>query len=310
MALSQIIVTSRYLKSGTHKSKNKRRNYTKYIATRETVEVRDQNTIDRNNNATKNQQELLRGLLSDFPEAQRYLEYEDYTANPTVENASELINTIIERNADVIGNRQNFVGYMAMRPGVEKRGSHGLFNEKDEPIILNQAANEIAEHKGNVWSHVVSLRREDAVRLGFDNSDAWRELVKRHISDIANAQRIPICNLKWYAAFHDTTHHPHIHLLVYSTNPKQGFLTAKGIDQIRSAFANDIFHDDLQSIYQEQTLSRDELKAVSKTEFESIVNMIASNDHTDPQLEELIRKLYIQLQNVKGKKFTAIFQWR
>ena len=302
MPQSQIIVTSRYLKSGTQKSKNKRRNYTKYIATRETVEVRDQNTIDRNDNATKNQQELLRDLLSDFPEAKRYLEYEDYTANPTVENASELINTIIERNADVIGNRQNFVGYMAMRPGVEKRGSHGLFNEKDEPIILNQAANEIAEHKGNVWSHVVSLRREDAVRLGFDNSDAWRELVKRHISDIAKAQNIPLCNLKWYAAYHDTTHHPHIHLLVYSTNPKQGFLTKAGIDKIRSAFANDIFHDDLQSIYQEQTVSRDELKAVSKNEFESIVNRIASNDHTDPQLEELIRKLYIQLQNVKGKK--------
>ena len=302
MALSQIIVTSRYLKSGTQKSKNKRRNYTKYIATRETVEVRDQNTIDRNNNATKNQQELLRGLLSDFPEAQRYLEYEDYEREPTIENAGELISTIVERNADVVGNRQNFVGYMAMRPGVEKRGSHGLFNEKNEPIILNQAANEIAEHKGNVWSHVVSLRREDAVRLGFDNSDAWRELVKRHISDIAKAQNIPLCNLKWYAAYHDTTHHPHIHLLVYSTNPKQGFLTKAGIDKVRSVFANDIFHDDLQSIYQEQTVSRDELKAVSKNEFESIVNMIASNDHTDPQLEELIRKLYIQLQNVKGKK--------
>ena len=302
MALSQIIVTSRYLKSGTQKSKNKRRNYTKYIATRETVEVRDQNTIDRNDNATKNQKELIDDLLSDFPEAKRYLEYEDFKANPTVENASELISTIIERNADIIGNRQNFVGYMAMRPGVEKRGSHGLFNEKDEPIILNQAANEIAEHKGNVWSHVVSLRREDAVRLGFDNSDAWRELVKRHISDIAKAQNIPLCNLKWYAAYHDTTHHPHIHLLVYSTNPKQGFLTKAGIDKIRSAFANDIFHDDLQSIYQEQTVSRDELKAVSKNEFESIVNMIASNGYTYPQLEELIRKLYIQLQNVKGKK--------
>ncbi|WP_288163409.1 MobP3 family relaxase, partial [uncultured Ruminococcus sp.] len=302
MALSQIIVTSRYLKSGTQKSKNKRRNYTKYIATRETVAVREQNTIDRNSTATKNQKELIDDLLSDFPEAKRYLEYEDYTANPTVENASELISTIIERNADVIGNRQNFVGYMAMRPGVQKRGSHGLFNEKDEPIILDRVANEIANHKGNVWSHVVSLRREDAVRLGYDNSDAWRELVKRHISDIAKAQNIPLCNLKWYAAYHDTTHHPHIHLLVYSTNPKQGFLTKAGIDKIRSAFANDIFHDDLQSIYQEQTVSRDELKAVSKNEFESIVNRIASNDHTDPQLGELIRKLYIQLQNVKGKK--------
>lgn len=300
--MSQLIVTSRYLKSGNQKNKTKRRNYTKYIATRETVEIRRQKFVDRNANATKNQEQLINDLINDFPESKRYLEYEDYEREPTIENAGELISTIVERNADVVGNRQNFVGYMAMRPGVEKRGSHGLFNEKNEPIILNQAANEIAEHKGNVWSHVVSLRREDAVRLGFDNSDAWRELVKRHISDIAKAQNIPLCNLKWYAAYHDTTHHPHIHLLVYSTNPKQGFLTKAGIDKIRSAFANDIFHDDLQSIYQEQTVSRDELKAVSKNEFESIVNRIASNDHTDPQLGELIRKLYIQLQNVKGKK--------
>ena len=300
--MSQLIVTSRYLKNGNQKNKTKRRNYTKYIATRETVEIRSQKFVDRNANATKNQEQLINNLINDFPESKRYLEYEDYEREPTIENAGELISTIVERNADVVGNRQNFVGYMAMRPGVEKRGSHGLFNEKDEPIILNRAANEIAEHKGNVWSHVVSLRREDAVRLGYDNSDAWRELVKRHISDIAKAQNIPLCNLKWYAAYHDTTHHPHIHLLVYSTNPKQGFLTKAGIDKIRSAFANDIFHDDLQSIYQEQTVSRDELKAVSKNEFESIVNRIASNDHTDPQLGELIRKLYIQLQNVKGKK--------
>ena len=302
MTLSQIIVTSRYLKSGTQKSKNKRRNYTKYIATRETVEGRDQNIMDRNDNATKNQEQLLNDLLSDFPEAKKYLEYEDYTVNPTVENASELISTIIERNADVIGNRQNFVGYMAMRPGVQKRGSHGLFNEKDEPIILDRVANEIANHKGNVWSHVISLRREDAIRLGYDNSEAWRQLVMRHISDIAKNQKISLCNLKWYAAFHDTTHHPHIHLLVYSENTKEGFLTNEEINKIRSAFANDIFHDDLQSIYQEQTLSRDELKAVSKTEFESVVRKIQQSDFENPQLENLIRKLYSQLQNVKGKK--------
>ena len=258
--------------------------------------------MDRNDNATKNQEQLLNDLLLDFPEAKRYLEYEDYTANPTVENASELISTIIERNADVIGNRQNFVGYMAMRPGVQKRGSHGLFNEKDEPIILDRVANEIANHKGNVWSHVISLRREDAIRLGYDNSEAWRQLVMRHISDIAKNQKISLCNLKWYAAFHDTTHHPHIHLLVYSENTKEGFLTNEGINKIRSAFANDIFHDDLQSIYQEQTLSRDELKAVSKTEFESVVRKIQQGDFENPQLENLIRKLYSQLQNVKGKK--------
>ena len=123
--MSQIIVTSRYLKSGTE---TKRKNYTRYIATRETVEIREQNIIDREAPATEKQQELLSDLLKDFPEAKKYLEYEDYKNNSTIENASELISMIIERNADVIGNRQNFVGYMAMRPGVEKRGSHGLFN--------------------------------------------------------------------------------------------------------------------------------------------------------------------------------------
>ncbi len=123
----------------------------------------------------------------------------------------------------------------------------------------------------------------------------------RHISDIAKNQKISLCNLKWYAAFHDTTHHPHIHLLVYSENTKEGFLTNEEINKIRSAFANDIFHDDLQSIYQEQTLSRDELKAVSKTEFESVVRKIQQSDFENPQLENLIRKLYSQLQNVKGK---------
>ncbi len=297
--MSQIIVTSRYLKSGTE---TKRKNYTRYIATRESTEIREQNKIDIEAPATDKQQELLSELLEDFPEAKKYLEYEDYKNKSTVENASELISAIIERNADVIGNRQNFVGYMAMRPGVEKRGSHGLFNDKDEPIILNQAANEIANHPGNVWSHVVSLRREDAIRLGYDNSDRWRELVKRHISDISEAQRIPLCSLKWYAAFHDTTHHPHIHLLVYSSNTKQGFLTKQGINKIRSVFANDIFYDDLQSIYQKQTVRRDELKAESKKYVENLLKEIAQGDFENAELEELIKTLHMQLKNCKGKK--------
>lgn len=302
MPLSQIIVTSRYLKSGSARSVTKRKNYTKYIATRETVEKREQNQYDPNTATTEKQKEMLSELLSDFPEAKRYLEYEDYTAHPTVQNASELITTIIERHADVIGNRQNFVGYMAMRPGAEQRGAHGLFNDSDEPIVLNQVADEVAHHKGNVWSHVVSLRREDAIRLGYDNSDRWRELVKRQIPVIAEQSRIPMSNLKWYAAFHDTTHHPHIHLIVYSTNPKQGYLSREGIDKIRSAFANDIFHDDLQSIYQDQTLSRDELKSISQEQMHQMVMQIQNSEFHNPQLEKLIKKLHEQLQTVSGKK--------
>lgn len=300
--MSQIIVTSRYLKSGSAKNAVKRKNYTKYIATRETVEIRVQKKYDMNAPVVENQKNLLNQLLTDFPESKRYLEYEDYVSQPTAQNASELISTIIERNADVIGNRQNFVGYIAKRPGAEQIGSHGLFSESDEPIVLNQVADEVAHHPGNVWSHVVSLRREDAVRLGYDNSDRWRELVMRHISDISEAQKIPLCNMKWYAAFHDTTHHPHIHLIVYSTNPKQGYLTKDGIDKIRSVFANDIFHDELQSIYQEQTLRRDELKVLSENQMSEIAKQIRNGSFMNKKLEKLVMTLQTQLKSVSGKK--------
>ena len=297
MPTSQIIVTSRYIKSGTKKTKTKRANFTKYIATRESVEKRPQSNAP----VTKNQTQLINDLLVEFPKAKLFLEYEDYVAKPTAENASELISTIIERYADVLGNRRNFVGYMAMRPGAEKRGAHGLFNDSDEPIDLNAVADEVANHPGNIWTHVVSLRREDAVRLGYTNSDMWRELVKRHISDIAQAQNIPLAKLKWYAAFHNTTHHPHIHLIVYSTNPKQGYLTKQGIEKIRSVFANDIFQDDLKSIYQQQTMTRDELKALSENQMKEILSQIGTGV-VDEKLVTSIEKLHRQLEVTKGKK--------
>lgn len=294
--MAQIIVSSRYLKSGK-RGKTKRRNYTKYIATRESVENRPQNT----GRTTDNQKQLISELIKEFPIVKQYLEYADYTNNPTSENASELISTIIEHHADVIGNRRNFVGYMAMRPGAERRGKHGLFNGSDEPIDLNAVANEVAEHPGYVWTHVVSLRREDAVRLGYTNSDMWRELVKRHIDDISKAQNIPLANMKWYAAFHDTTHHPHIHLIVYSSDPRQGYLTKEGMAAIRSAFANDIFHEDMKSIYQEQTLTRDELKALSQNNMKEIVARLGDGE-VDERIMISIQKLHEQLQTTKGKK--------
>ena len=299
---AQLIVASRYLKSGSKKSLAKRKNYTKYIATRETVEIRPQQKYDLHGDATAAQKDLLQELLLDFPEAKRYHEYTDYKMHPSAENCSELINAVIERNADVIGNKKNLVGYMAMRPGAEKRGAHGLFTDSDAPIVLNQVADEIAQHEGNVWSHVVSLRREDAVRLGYDNSESWRQLVKRHISDIAAAQKISLCNLKWYAAFHNTTHHPHIHLLVYSTDSKEGFLTTDGIERIKSVLANDIFKDELQSIYQAQTVSRDELRKLSAEEFKNMMQHIHSGDFDHPEMFQLAKKLYVQLQSAKGKK--------
>ena len=154
---------------------------------------------------------------------------------------------------DRLTSRENYVGYLANRPGAVKFGSHGLFSQSDEPIDLDKVAKEIADHGGNVWTHVVSLRRDNAQAMGYDNIKAWRELVKRQVPNIAKQQKIDMANLKWYAAFHDKKTNPHVHIIVYSTNDREGFLTNHGIEKIRSGFANDIYSDELHHLYAQQT---------------------------------------------------------
>ncbi|MBR1822850.1 MAG: hypothetical protein IJ779_01305, partial [Ruminococcus sp.] len=103
-------------------------------------------------------------------------------------------------------------------------------------------------------------------------------------------------------AYHDTTHHPHIHLIVYSTDPRQGYLTQPGIEKIKSAFANDIFADELKSIYQKQTMNRDELKALAEDQMKDISDNFKFSELDDPVLHGLIIKLKKQLDESSGKK--------
>lgn len=300
--MPRIIVTSRYLKSGTSSTRG---NLVKYIATRETVEI--YTPSQRGLPATNSQQELVEKLIEMFPAEKESHEYEDYRSQSTKENASELISELLERNADLIADRQMIVKYISERPGVEKIGKHGLFTDEQGEVDLAEAMNTIANHNGNIWSHVVSLKREDAERLGYITPQMWQELVKNSIAEIANAQNIPVDNIRWYAAFHNTAHHPHIHLLVYSTVPNQGYLTPKGIDMIRSEFANKIFANDLHEIYQQQTQVRDDLRAEAKRKMQELSAEI-QNHLVDPQLEALILKLSRQLENAKGKKVYGYLQ--
>ena len=295
--MPKLIVTSRYLKSG---SKKKLANYVKYIATREgSVPTTTNNETAP---ATQNQQELILSLLKDFPDSKDLFEYEDYQKNPTVKNGSALISEILDRNMDRLTNRENYVGYLANRPGTVKFGSHGLFSQSDEPIDLEKVAKEIANHGGNVWTHVVSLRRDNAQAMGYDNLNAWRELVKRQIPNIAKNQKIDMANLKWYASFHDKKTNPHVHIIIYSTNEREGFLTNHGIKKIRSGFANDIYADELHHLYAQQTDLRDLLKKESEQLMKQLAENISQSKNFDAELIELVSKLSSQLSKSKGKK--------
>ena len=300
--MPMIIVSSRYLKPGTA---GKRGGLVKYIAMRESVEMYSPQECGVP--VTKSQTELVTKLLEMFPSECSSHEYADYKSSPTKENASELITEILERNADRLTDREMLVKYISERPGVEKIGKHGLFSADKGEVDLNEAKAIVSNHDGNVWTNVVSLRREDAERLGYTTPQAWQNLVLKSLDKIAQAHKIKLDHLRWYAAFHNTAHHPHIHLLVYSTDPTEGYMTEHGIEMLKSAFANLIFKDELNEIYQKQTAVRDDLRAEAKRKMQELSAEI-QNHLVNPQLEALIMKLSRQLENAKGKKVYGYLQ--
>ena len=294
--MARIVTKFKYLKPNRKQSAG---GYVKYIATREGVEKIDDSK--KFAPVTVKQQVLIGKLLKDFPDTADSFEYQDYLNNRTIGTASEFISRAIEDNSYEIAGRKTYAKYIATRPRAEKIGRHGLFTDDGVVIALSKVQEEIDSHKGNIYTAIISIRREDAERLGYNTGARWRDMLRTQTDVLSDNLHIPRENLKWYAAFHNTTHHPHIHLIVYSTNPKQGYLTKQGIEKIRSVFANDIFQDDLKSIYQQQTFTRDELKALSENQMRDIISQFSSSEINE-ELVTAIKLLHEQLQTVKGKK--------
>ncbi|GFI71232.1 hypothetical protein IMSAG250_00424 [Clostridiales bacterium] len=294
--MAKIIFTSRYFRNPKRSNVGK---LVKYMGTREGVEKLP-NGID-NSPATKSQQRLINSITKHYPESKKYLEYKDYENNSSKSNVTEFIDTFIERNADRAEELNALVTYIAERPGVEKLGKHGLFSQTDDKIDLDKVADDVANHNGIVWTHVISLKREDAERLGYNNADRWKKQVRTNMIEIAKAHNIQPSDIQWYAAFHNTTHHPHIHLLVYSKSG-QGYLTNKGIESMRSAFGNDIFRNEQYKLLEKQTEYRNKLKDEFDELFENVLDDSNYIFEPTPQLFNLILELRTQLDNCNGKK--------
>ena len=221
--MARLIVKSPYIKCGGGKSAG---GYLKYIATRERVEI-----IPDDRPPTNKQTQLIAKLVKDFPDAKELMEYEDYTAHPTKATASALITLTLEENWDRVQGMEGYAKYIALRPRAERLGEHGLFGD-DDGVDLAAVADELDHYTGNVWTHIISLHREDAERLGYDHADAWRTLLRTHRNDIAAAMKIPPEDFRWYAAFHDEGNHPHVHMMAWSAKPNQAYLSKDGIRQI------------------------------------------------------------------------------
>ena len=229
-------------------------------------------------------------------------EYEDYNAEHSQKNAAEFISQVQENYAYLLGKRENYVDYVANRPGVKKLGEHGLWNADGKVPVLQNAVDEVAHHPGNVWTPVIAIQRSDAERLGYDSADSWRALICSELDQIAKAYKILPSHLKWYAAFHEKERSVHVHLVIFSIDPNEGYLTKPAILELRSALTRQIFKDDLKNIYVQQTAYRDQLQENALEVMESLIQKMQDGDLKNPKLELLITELAERLRNYSGKK--------
>lgn len=289
--MAKIFFTSNYYKNPAKANTGR---LLRYIGTRESVEKLPTG-IDHSR-STVRQQRLIDEVLKSFPHSREYVEYKNYESDSTKSNATNFINAVIARND--VSRLDKLVSYIAERPGVEKIGSHGLFSQTDDKIDLDAVAEEVNSHGGIVFTHIISLRREDAERLGYNNAQAWKDLVRRNVTELAEAHSINLSNLQWYAGFHNKDHHPHIHLVVYSKDGKQGWITKKTIQDMRRLFAGDVFHNEQYKLFQMETQQRDMVKERVKDLIEDVFSMYP----VSLEIHSLFEILQQQLKNHSGKK--------
>ena len=291
--MARLIVKSPYIKCGAGQSAG---GYLKYIATRERVEI-----IPDNRPPTNKQEQLIAKLVEEFPDAQELMEYEDYSSHPTKATASALITLTLESNWDRVQGMEGYAKYIALRPRAERLGEHGLFGD-DDAVDLAAVVDELDHYTGNVWTHIISLHREDAERLGYNHAESWCTLLRTHRNDIASAMKIPPEDFRWYAAFHDEGNHPHVHMMAWSAKPNQAYLSKDGIRQIKSTLTNQIFRQELLHVYEQKSKSRDELVAEVRKAMLELAKAMREMTCIHPEAEQMIWKLSKQLSTVAGKK--------
>ena len=287
--MARLIQKSGYIKAG------KAAGYMEYVATRDGVEI-----IQSTEPVTRKQERFIKRLLKDFPDAKELFEYSDYMQSPNRGTASAFIATALDTHLHEVESESGYMSYIAQRPRAEKHGGHGLFSEADV-TDLKAAKAELEAHNGKVWTFIFSLRREDAERLGYNKAAVWRNLLKQESAAIAEAMRIQTDDLRWYAAYHDEGHHPHVHMMVWSAEPKKGYLTREGIAAMRSKMTNAIFHEEMKELYIKKDAAYKESVQTARDALVTRITAMEHSDCADPVIEQKLWELSQTLERVDGR---------
>ena len=297
--MPRVIVKCRYFKGGP--GKGGLGGYMNYIATREGVEKLPKE--QRIRPATGAQQELIMGMTAAVPSLKKTEEYGFYREEKTVGAASEFISFALERSPELIGS-EGYLKYMATRPRVDKHGKeHGLFTSGGLDLNLDEEIRKLERYDGNVYSVIISIKREDAQRLGYNSAGRWQSMIGANIDRVAKEHHIPLTSMCWYGAFHNESHHPHVHMLLYSTDPKSpGHLTKKGIDSLRHLFGTEIFRNEIYETFDRQTEIRNRITKEMRERFKRLTEELRGGSGVSEELLEKITGIAFRLNGVSGKK--------
>ena len=266
----------------------------KYIATREGVEV-----LTGKGPVTERQTEMVTKLLKDFPDMRDSFEYEDYKQAPTLHTASALISAALDSHMQNLQSENGYLRYIAMRPGAEKHGAHGLFG-RQENTDLPAAMHDLTAHDGNVWTIIYSLHREDAERLGYNNAAAWRKLLVSQQNKFAEAFHIPASALHWYAAYHDADTHPHIHMMLWTD--QETVLKRDAVVKLRSVMTNSIFQAELENLYIRKDAAYKDVTEAARAVMHDLVDRMETVSELPVSIQQKLLELATELRTVSGKK--------
>lgn len=307
--MPRVIVNSGYIKSSSHFI-----NYLEYAGNKleaQTLILNDGTELELKPD------ELYDVTQSDF----KYIEIKTKDGDVRKLNKFQYINYVNDVKDGIVENKlvrndglteelepATYLKYIGYRPSVEKysNASHGLFDLQGM-ANMNEVKQKIIDNEKSIkWSHIISLKDEDAERLGYDNRQAWEDLIRAKAYDISKIYNIPPEHLQIYAAFHKKDHHPHCHLFIFSNdnNSNHGFVKGgteamiKASERMRSIFTNEIFKDDIQSL----KLDKDKYRRELRTELDKYIRAIGKRDYVPHQdIVHSFSNLATSLLDYKGK---------
>lgn len=289
--MSKLILFSSYTNSAAHIG-----NYLDYMSSKGVAASTDGTTT------TERQKELIKLLEQDSYNKQQLelLEsYQKYKDNPSKEFASKFLTDALEVIDIETLSTTAYLDYITNR-----HGSRGLFSTGGI-VDYKTEMKKLKNFNGNVYMQVLAIKKEDALRIGFDNPEAWQLALEKKMPEIAQAMKIPLHRLEWNGAFHESKTHPHVHLMIWDKENK-AYQSVHTLEKIKSIVMNEVYSEDMNLLKTELSNSKKEFYEKAQ---QQIAKQILGNTRRNNNLIEKMVVLSEKLENIEGKKQYGYLQY-